>query len=242
VIEDPPRRPSWYLTRARLRRDASVAALAHVLLPDDEGARAAAGHSLIWSLFAGNPEGKRDFLYREEGRARTGRFIILSPRPPEDRVGLFEMEEPKEFAPALSVGDKLAFALRANPTIERKAPDGSRSLRSDVMMHRLSTVSKGERAQLRDAIAREAALAWLEAQARRSGFALTAVDEAFRVEGHDQVTLPRRGGRAIRFSRIDIEGLLSVTDPAAFIAKLAGGFGRAKAFGCGLMLIRRASR
>jgi len=35
-------------------------------------------------------------------------------------------------------------------------------------------------------------------------------------------------------------GALEIADPAAFLARLAQGFGRAKAFGCGLMLIRRA--
>ena len=37
-----------------------------------------------------------------------------------------------------------------------------------------------------------------------------------------------------------ILALIEVTDPPAFLARLAAGFGRAKAFGCGLMLIRRA--
>ena len=38
----------------------------------------------------------------------------------------------------------------------------------------------------------------------------------------------------------DLTGEIAVTDPKAFLAKLAQGFGRAKGFGCGLMLIRRA--
>ena len=48
----------------------------------------------------------------------------------------------------------------------------------------------------------------------------------------------RRGGP--RFGGIDLEAGLTLTDPAAFLGRLLGGFGRAKAFGCGLMLIRRA--
>jgi CRISPR system Cascade subunit CasE len=224
----------------RLKRDASVGALAHVLLPDDGGARAAAGHSLIWSLFAGDQDAKRDFLYREEGR--VGQFIILSRRRPDDRIGLFEMDEPKEFAPALRAGDRLAFALRVNPTIERRQPDRSRSLRSDVIMHRLKLVKQGERPLVRDAVARDATLAWLESQGTRSGFALEAADKTFRVGGYDQVRLQRGKDRPVLFSRIDIEGLLTVTDPDALVSKLTSGFGKAKAFGCGLMLIRRAPR
>ncbi len=39
---------------------------------------------------------------------------------------------------------------------------------------------------------------------------------------------------------LDLEGEIEVTDPAAFATALAQGFGRAKAWGCGMMLIRRA--
>jgi CRISPR system Cascade subunit CasE len=38
---------------------------------------------------------------------------------------------------------------------------------------------------------------------------------------------------------LDLSGALTVTDPTLFLEKLSGGFGRAKAFGLGLMLIRR---
>jgi CRISPR system Cascade subunit CasE len=34
--------------------------------------------------------------------------------------------------------------------------------------------------------------------------------------------------------------VLTVRNPASFLATLGQGFGRARAFGCGLMLIRRA--
>jgi CRISPR system Cascade subunit CasE len=41
------------------------------------------------------------------------------------------------------------------------------------------------------------------------------------------------------FGVLDISGVLEVRDPARFLARLIQGFGRARAFGCGLMLIRR---
>jgi CRISPR system Cascade subunit CasE len=48
----------------------------------------------------------------------------------------------------------------------------------------------------------------------------------------------RHGGAMLGIA--ELEGQLDVTDPDAFAAKVAAGFGRAKAFGCGLMLLRRA--
>ena len=60
---------------------------------------------------------------------------------------------------------------------------------------------------------------------------------------YSAVSLPRQKGRReayAKFGILDLSGTLRVNDPAAFIARLGTGFGRARAFGCGLMLIRRA--
>lgn len=45
--------------------------------------------------------------------------------------------------------------------------------------------------------------------------------------------------RGISLSTLDFEGELSVTDPGIFLSALFKGIGPAKAFGCGLMLVRR---
>jgi CRISPR system Cascade subunit CasE len=57
------------------------------------------------------------------------------------------------------------------------------------------------------------------------------------------LALPGHVGKRRRqpqFGVLDLAGTIEVTDSDAFLAALAQGFGRAKAFGCGLMLIRRA--
>ncbi|MEQ1713035.1 MAG: type I-E CRISPR-associated protein Cas6/Cse3/CasE, partial [Hyphomicrobium sp.] len=60
------------------------------------------------------------------------------------------------------------------------------------------------------------------------------------VDGYTQIGVERKRGRPAGFSVIDMEGRIEITDPVSFLAKLAQGFGSAKAFGNGLMLIRRA--
>lgn len=50
---------------------------------------------------------------------------------------------------------------------------------------------------------------------------------------------PRKGQP--QFGILDLTGRIEITEPAAFLTQMALGFGRAKAFGCGLMLIRRAA-
>ena len=52
--------------------------------------------------------------------------------------------------------------------------------------------------------------------------------------------IPARGsGKPVQFSTVDYEGLLEVTHPGKLTETMAHGIGRAKAFGGGLLLLRR---
>lgn len=223
---------SLYLSRMALSRNPSVAALNVLLVPGEEGALRDAQHRLIWSAFAGNPEAKRDFLWRAEGR---GAFLVQSRRPPSDSP-FFGPVETRDHAPDVRAGDRLAFLLRANATKDLR---GEKRQRVDVVMNMLHGLPQVERRVRRLDLAQEAGRGWLAGQGARAGF------EAERVEVQDYttVTLPGYRGKRRgepRFGILDFAGEITVTDPQAFLAKLAQGFGRAKAFGCGLMLIRRA--
>jgi CRISPR system Cascade subunit CasE len=220
-----------YLSRLTVRRAPDVAALGALIDPADDGARMDAHHRLIWSAFAGDPGARRDFLWRDMGR---GGFLVLSPRPPGTSA-LFEAPEVQDFAPSLASGDRLSFLLRANATRTVTEADGRKRHR-DVVMEALRPVPKGARAEARTELAQAAGRRWLEGQGERAGF---AVREA-RVDAYRVVVPPGKGARRPRFGVIDLEGEVEVADPAAFLARLVQGFGRAKAFGCGLMLIRRA--
>jgi len=220
-----------YLGRARLKKDASTAALAKLLLPSGNDARAAAAHSLVWTLFSDSSDRTRDFLWREDA---PGVFMTLSARRPADPHDLFDLES-KSFEPALSVGDRLGFRMRANPTITHSAGKGSRGKRSDVVMDALRGVP--DRAAARPEVIVSAGRAWLAGVGARSGF---IPDPDTLVDGYDQRRLERSGGARLRFSILDFEGRLTVQDPVLFISRIVQGFGRAKSFGCGLMLIRRA--
>jgi CRISPR system Cascade subunit CasE len=223
------------LSRIALRRDGSAAALARLLVPDGGAApRSAAGHHLLWSLFADAPDRKRDFLWREEG---PGRFLTLSARAPLDAHGLFQLDS-RPFEPALRAGDRLRFALRANPVVAVPGARGERGKRADVVMHMLYAVPRGdERIAARETAIPEAGRAWLAKQGERHGF---APEGEVGVDGYETIRMPRPGARDARYGVLEFDGVLVVRDPATFLAQLARGFGRARAFGCGLMLIRRA--
>lgn len=228
----------WYFSRVRLKREASVSALAPLLLGKSGGGGQSRqpGHHLVWSLFADGTERKRDFLWRE---MRAGEFLILSTRHPEDRHGLFEIDEPKAFAPVLEPGDRLRFSLRANPVIRRRHPSDRRSVKHDVVMDALRSHTKVERAAHRLAAVQEQGLAWLTRQGLKSGFDIRSADLV--VDGYDQHRISRAGSvPPMLYSTLDFEGVVTVSDPAALVPAIAQGFGGAKAYGCGLMLIRRA--
>ncbi len=222
-----------FLTRARLRRDAPVAALARQLVPSEPGARTLAAHRLIWALFADEPDRARDFLWREEA---PGRFLALWSRPPAKLDDLFELDT-KDFAPALAVGDQLGFSLRANPVVARVATKGERGKRHDLVFDALRHLPPADRAGQRLAVVAQAGRAWLIRQGAVHGF---GIDGDTALDGYQRERIPRDGARDIVFGRMDKTGRLTVQDPTRFLAGLAAGFGRARAFGCGLMLIRRA--
>ena len=223
---------SLYLSRLRLRRNAALSALVPVFAPDDDNGRADRGHRLLWAVFSDGPDRERDFLWREED---LGRFLVLSARAPLDPHHLFEIET-KTFKPELAKGDKLRFVLRANAVVSRKT-GGSRGRRDDIVIHRLHAVPKGpERAQCRDEIAREAGRDWLKNQGAKAGFAVETCDAA----AYHTLVVPREGKKPIQLGVLDLEGRIEIRDFSAFLPALTRGFGKAKGFGCGLMLIARA--
>ena len=235
-----------YLTRAALDRDAGAAALAPLLDPPDPDRALDAHHRLIWTLFPGKTA-TRDFLWRAQG---NGRFFILSHRAPV-QSDLFQALETTEFTPVLSPGDRLSFTLRANATKDRRIAKDTDThahqphRRVDIVMDSLhgtpgqtamGSDQLSERPRLRLQTADRVASQWLAAQGARSGFAL----ERLQVEDYSVRQLARVGHAPITFGILDMIGTLVVRKPHPFLAMLGAGLGRARAFGCGLMLIRRA--
>lgn len=248
-----------FLSRVSVSHQASAQTITSLFLKlqhswdqkKEKGEQALISHSLLWSLFSDDPDRKRDFLWCQTGE---GSYLVLSNRPPEDKHALFDVES-KLFKPLLSEGDKLQFRLYANATVSRKRPDSSlqdgkqnsqrkRGVRCDIVMDSLYKIPKKERANVREELTYKAASLWLSKQSEEAGFKLT---ENFTVNACDVLRIPRekdrsgKGFATATFGVVDLTGIIQVTEPEAFLKKICNGFGRAKAFGCGLMLIRRAS-
>jgi CRISPR system Cascade subunit CasE len=231
---------SLFLSRLTLSDAPSVAALKHLIDPEERGRKQDAHHRLLWSAFAGDPDAPRDFLWRAEG---NGVFFVLSRRRPADSP-FFALPQVKEFTPVLAPGDRLEFVLRANATRTRKtgemtASGKERRKHDDVVMHAIRDLTKGERAEVRMAAAETAGRAWLDGQGGRSGFGV----ERAAVADYSVVALPDHRGarkRQPQFGVLDMSGVIRIEDPSLFLTQMAQGFGRAKSFGYGLMMIRRA--
>lgn len=228
-----------YLSRVRV----DLNGLSRQSLFEIMGGGAYGAHQLLWQLFPEHREA-RPFLFRQEmddpeaGGAPKGLplFYVLSDREPAPIPGLLEVHC-KPFAPALEVGERLAFRLRANPTVA-KSVTGKRGQRADVLMAAKYPFEAGQErtSQACTEAMDQAARQWLSERAESFGFHLPVEPE---VGAYRQHALQKGKGRPIRFSSVDYEGLLEVTDPGRLIETLAQGIGRAKAFGCGLMLLRR---
>jgi len=191
-------------------------------------------HQALWNLFDSDPEANRDFLYRQEGQADGLAFLVLSERKPGTDDSLWRIQT-KTYAPRLQAGQHLAFSIRINPVVKRR-DDNGRQHRHDLVMDLKknepdSAETQAERVQL-------AAQHWLSARQSQYGFEL--VENSIIGEAYRQWRFGGKGGNRISFSSIDCSGRLAITDTDLFESALMKGIGPAKAFGCGLLLIRPA--
>lgn len=190
-------------------------------------------HQALWRLFPGDPGLERDFLFHQL-RDRPDTCYVVSRRAP--RSCQEWSIQTREYCPTLRLGQLLEFALRANPTVAR-VRKGQRSARHDVVFDaRRRAQASGATLSLAEA-EQTAGSEWLACRAEACGFNL----EQLRVSGYLRRAF-RKGqrGRTIVCSTLDYQGILRVTDPERLAQVLLDGVGPARAFGCGLLLVRRA--
>ena len=218
-------------------------------------------HQWLWERFFAAPEGTaRDFVFRRLDGGVAARFYTVSARPPRTDVPGWQVKA-KPFNPTLCAGERLAFELRANPVVSRLGeplrhadgtprlrPSGSakhKVVRHDVVMDaKKGLLAERGLARWQDwtgadkpplyELARDACRDWLVESGKRRGFEVHT--DGLSVEAYTQ----HLGKDAkLRFSSVDFSGELTVLDTDRFGAALREGIGHAKAFGCGLLLVRR---
>lgn len=195
-----------------------------------------------------SPQHRTSFLFRTErigpdsflgaqspGLVGLPVFYVLSTQVPEDEDGIWQIDTPPaDYRPDLREGDRLAFQLRANPVVTRTGPD-SRRARHDVVMDAKRRLKEENLYRDQASVAYEAGRQWLQARTERQGFKVE--DASLQVDGY--ATWRQHYGKKIQLSTLDFAGNLIVSDPIRFREALFNGIGPAKAFGCGLLMIRR---
>lgn len=199
-------------------------------------------HQWLWRFLPAPPETARQFIFRRRDVDGLPRFYVVSEHQPIAPSAHWQVQS-KSYTPELVADDWLAFDLRANPVVTTRN-DAGKSARHDVVMRektrllqartlaRWSDWTASDRPAMPDLV-RQTCGQWLQARCERLGI---AVDEAsLRTEGYEQ---HRGKDGQLRFSSIDFSGRLRVVDPDALRKALYFGVGHAKAFGCGLLLLR----
>ncbi len=228
--------PHW-LSRVTPRSDISN----RQLVDDIGGLDPYEQHQALWKLFNVTREERTDraeFLFRAEQQNGLPVFYVLSRQQPQDKAGLWHVES-KQYNPDIQAGDRLSFKLRVNPTVARPNTKGENSKRHDVVMDAKKRMGWKElpndsRPTLAH-IAYEAGACWLRDREERLGCSIDS--HSLHVDGYR--TWRQRGRKNIGLSTLDFEGSLVINDKTQFTEALILGVGRAKGFGCGLLLVRR---
>ncbi len=181
-------------------------------------------HRALWSLFPDVERGSvSPFLYHMESiNLATGAQVLMqsSIEPVADSV-LARVLATKPFPASFQVGQRLAFQLLANPTrcISDKQDKANKKNHGKC---RVPLIKEEEQSS------------WLQRK-----FAGAVSLETFHITNHAPLYF-RKGNRAGKVVPVLFEGTFEIRDAERVAEIWESGIGPAKAFGCGLLMVRRA--
>lgn len=210
-------------------------------------------HKMIWNLMPKDAQAKRDFLYLRDDSNTFPFYYLLSKRQPGDVPEYLQVQS-KEFSPKLNAGDRCHFTLRANAVVTRKTnSNNNKRLRRDIIeskadQYKQQFPNPADRPSSA-IIHNEAGQEWLQKRGETCGFKVSELLVSNH-QFHDTKKPSDKNSR--HFTSLDFQGRLEITDSDLFLKQLYfgepsenqsteinRGLGRSKAFGCGLMLIRK---
>ena len=187
-------------------------------------------HQLVADWFGDRND--RGYLFRvTDGDHRAGRYGVLAlsaeaplGRLPERAFGMTEAVESRPYDVKLAMGQTLDYEIRINATRVVTDSRGMKTRRDvwDAAFEEDPGRSESPNDVYRGYLGRK-----LHESAR--------IQEC-RITERSLLRIRRPGGgRPIQIVAANLIGLLRVDDPDSFLTGVFQGFGRAKAFGCGLM-------
>lgn len=203
-------------------------------------------HRHLWRLFPGearearasSDDARQGFLYRIEtqGTGHPARLLLQSRQAPSYVKGVTLLAS-KSFDPAPVEGLRLAFVLTANPT--KTVVDALSENKADKLARHQEKLAQRPDKKVRPPSCRVPLIKEVDQRA----WLVRKLDTAAELESVEILPHPplyfRKGNRAGKLVTCTFEGVLRVTSAEALRTILENGIGPAKAFGCGLMLVRR---
>lgn len=199
--------------------------LSRVVLPQEMFKDRHGVHRLFWRAFPGKPEGAvQPFLFREEPFApvdpgEVAYSVQSGERPAWDVLLGLRVVSCERVETEFTADDRFYFRLLASPVRRLMSPDDIRQ-RGHVEIKRTPP--------------RQWVQIWFDRRAQQAGFEpLELIFDLGKVR-------VARQDQSFKLQAVQFDGLLKVTDPERFAMAWRGGIGPKKAFGFGLLSLRRA--
>jgi len=183
-------------------------------------------HRSLWRLFPEDPVARRDYLFRVERAGRQQAEILLqSQRKPSDsELCKVRLLATRGYQPRLQQGQRLRFALLANPVKTINDERGRLNAKGQVKKCRVPLIREEEWRS------------WLEHKLAGCAELETLVAEK-RLPMNFRKPKEKRVGK---IQPVSFQGILRVSSLEAMMQAISTGIGPAKAFGCGLLSIAPA--
>lgn len=231
-----------HFTRATLRTGQGTSSLAAFLAASSSSI--GRGHHLVWSLFEDHGRA-RPFVYRGLGANASDGYLIYSTTEPQDRHHLWHLEHRDfELPNALRAGDRVRWSIRVNPVVKSGGKKHDVALRAwREWCEANASAKSGERPSVED-LAQTVVPGWLAPRLARHG--VSADPSQMTVEAHRRERFlkdpkaPKDRANDVVVWMSDVGGLGEVTQPEALCEAFCSGIGGAGAYGCGMLLVKRA--
>lgn len=186
-------------------------------------------HQDLWSLFPGQEDKPRSFLFRvEQQRAGDGASILMqseiAPSVENEHVKLLGT---REYPLTVLKNQRLRFLLVANPIKTIKDQNERKNKKGTIKSNRVPLIKEEDRQN------------WLERKLQ----SLAQIDSLIirpcpplYFYKKDEHNLKAYGGKIVP---VVFEGVFTVQEPDDFITQVKQGIGPAKAFGCGLLSLAK---
>lgn len=180
-------------------------------------------HSLVEDSFPGDKgEPRKRKLWRlDKLGGKTYLIVVSEDKPDLEILGKFsengkaECKSYDKYLSSIEEGEKYLFRVTLNPVVARK----EEKARGRVYPL-LNTKDQED---------------FLLARSEKNGFSLDAGD--FKIVNRSFIPLKKEGKKLVNLNKVSYEGILTVKDKELFYQTLTKGFGKKKAYGCGLLTV-----